>query len=143
MVEPDRDRTDDLKLAKLALSQLSYGPDSERCSHRAFERRLVGPGRLELPTSRLSSVRSNHLSYEPVMKGLQKSGLRGRNARAQRGGMPKQLEARYRLRICCNSTERKGNEGGGTVFGSQNVKSEIWSRVCFHCLSSEIEAGIR
>ena len=25
----DRDRTDDLKLAKLALSQLSYGPDSE------------------------------------------------------------------------------------------------------------------
>ena len=26
MVEPDRDRTDDLKLAKLALSQLSYGP---------------------------------------------------------------------------------------------------------------------
>jgi len=27
--------------------------------------RLVGPGRLELPTSRLSGVRSNHLSYGP------------------------------------------------------------------------------
>ena len=27
-----RDRTDDLKLAKLALSQLSYGPDLERLS---------------------------------------------------------------------------------------------------------------
>ena len=26
---------------------------------------LVGPGRLELPTSRLSGVRSNHLSYGP------------------------------------------------------------------------------
>ena len=26
---------------------------------------MVGPGRLELPTSRLSGVRSNHLSYEP------------------------------------------------------------------------------
>ena len=26
----DRDRTDDLKLAKLALSQLSYGPDRVR-----------------------------------------------------------------------------------------------------------------
>ena len=26
-----RDRTDDLKLAKLALSQLSYGPDRVRC----------------------------------------------------------------------------------------------------------------
>ena len=27
--------------------------------------RMVGPGRLELPTSRLSGVRSNHLSYGP------------------------------------------------------------------------------
>jgi hypothetical protein len=26
---------------------------------------MVGPGRLELPTSRLSSARSNQLSYEP------------------------------------------------------------------------------
>jgi hypothetical protein len=26
---------------------------------------LVGPGRFELPTSRLSSARSNQLSYEP------------------------------------------------------------------------------
>ena len=50
-----RDRTDDLKLAKLPLSQLSYGPI----------RTMVGPGRLELPTSRLSGVRSNHLSYRP------------------------------------------------------------------------------
>ena len=28
-------------------------------------RNLVGPGRVELPTSRLSGVRSNHLSYGP------------------------------------------------------------------------------
>ena len=27
---------------------------------------MVGLGRLELPTSRLSGVRSNHLSYKPV-----------------------------------------------------------------------------
>jgi hypothetical protein len=27
---------------------------------------VVGPGRVELPTSRLSGVRSNHLSYEPL-----------------------------------------------------------------------------
>ena len=51
-----RDRTDDLKLAKLALSQLSYGP---------IWRTLVGPGRFELPTPRLSSVCSNQLSYGP------------------------------------------------------------------------------
>lgn len=29
--------------------------------------RMVGPGRLELPTSRLSGVRSNHLSYGPIL----------------------------------------------------------------------------
>ena len=55
----ERDRTDDLRLAKPALSQLSYSPDV------SCRRRLVGQGRVELPTSRLSGVRSNHLSYWP------------------------------------------------------------------------------
>ena len=50
----ERDRTDDLRLAKPALSQLSYSPEPR-----------VGQGRVELPTSRLSGVRSNHLSYWP------------------------------------------------------------------------------
>ena len=78
-------------LAKHALSQLSYGPVpedecvlsrvmrarlrlrygaaafvQEACRAKAAEqRRLVGLGRLELPTSRLSSARSNQLSYKP------------------------------------------------------------------------------
>jgi hypothetical protein len=89
-----RDRTDDLKLAKLALSQLSYGPilakpaaspfgppgPQGRPAARAVAResqgdgrrrrrlrppRMVGLGRLERPTSPLSGVRSNHLSYRP------------------------------------------------------------------------------
>ena len=51
-----RNRTDDLLLAKQALSQLSYGP---------LPKLMVGPGRFELPTSRLSGVRSNQLSYRP------------------------------------------------------------------------------
>ena len=55
-----RDRTDDLLLAKQALSQLSYGPGCER-----YAPYVVGLGRLELPTSRLSSARSNQLSYKP------------------------------------------------------------------------------
>ncbi len=76
----ERDRTDDLMLAKHALSQLSYSP--EFCSGvtarpglhqlsavahmpRRSTERMVGPGRFELPTSRLSSARSNQLSYEP------------------------------------------------------------------------------
>ena len=64
-----RDRTDDLLLAKQALSQLSYGPAARNTCQSRVERRelreVVGLGRLELPTSRLSSARSNQLSYKP------------------------------------------------------------------------------
>ena len=59
-----RDRTDDLKLAKLALSQLSYGPD-RRPGTQPSAKAMVGPVRFELTTPRLSSVCSNQLSYEP------------------------------------------------------------------------------
>ena len=54
-----RSRTDDLMLAKHALYQLSYGPFSEGTPA------VVGPGGLEPPTSRLSGVCSNQLSYRP------------------------------------------------------------------------------
>ena len=53
-----RDRTADLLNANQALSQLSYSP--------VFViQKLVGLGRFELPTSPLSGVRSNQLSYRP------------------------------------------------------------------------------
>ena len=55
----DRVRTDGLRSASAALSQLSYIPLPNPFSI------LVGLGRVELPTSRLSGVRSNHLSYRP------------------------------------------------------------------------------
>ena len=68
----DRDRTGDPRLAKPVLSQLSYSPVSfarsgycERKETPAYadERScLVGHARLELATSPLSGVRSNHLS---------------------------------------------------------------------------------
>ena len=45
-------RTPDFRLAKAALSQLSYGPENS----------LVGHGGLEPPTSVLSGPRSNQLS---------------------------------------------------------------------------------
>jgi hypothetical protein len=38
-------------------------PAGGSCDPRG--KQMVGPGRLELPTSRLSGVRSNHLSYGP------------------------------------------------------------------------------
>ena len=60
-------------LAKHALSQLSYGPVPEDECFKPDERRIrsikmVGLGRLELPTSRLSSARSNQLSYKPLTR---------------------------------------------------------------------------
>jgi hypothetical protein len=69
----ERDRTDDLKLAKLALSQLSYAPGQ---SQNALAP-VVGLSRLELPTSRLSGVRSNHLSYRPDPLALALRNLKG------------------------------------------------------------------
>ena len=56
-----RDRTDDPLLAKQVLSQLSYGP----------VHLMVGLGRFEPPTSPLSGVRSNQLSYRPSGAGRQ------------------------------------------------------------------------
>ena len=67
-----RDRTDDLLLAKQALSQLSYGPGRTIAIRRRRWRpagaawKVVGLGRFELPTSPLSGVRSNRLSYRPA-----------------------------------------------------------------------------
>ena len=58
----ERDRTDDLLLAKQALSQLSYTPAFQADSWIA-DSGMVGQGRFEPPTSRLSSARSNQLSY--------------------------------------------------------------------------------
>ena len=42
------------------LSQLSYSPK------RVLMAKMVGLGRFELPTSPLSGVRSNQLSYRPI-----------------------------------------------------------------------------
>ena len=51
-------------LAKHALSQLSYGPGKTEIKSASIWM-MVGLGRLERPTSPLSGVRSNHLSYRP------------------------------------------------------------------------------
>ena len=57
-------RTRSLRLAKPALSQLSYIPMfPDRIDP---DRSMVGLGGLEPPTSRLSGVRSNQLSYRPT-----------------------------------------------------------------------------
>ena len=75
----ERDRTDDLLVANQALSHLSYTPQvqfqvsgfwffNSKLQTRNSQLFLVGLGRLELPTSRLSGVRSNQLSYRPSLR---------------------------------------------------------------------------
>ena len=58
----DRDRTDDLLVANQALSQTELQPRS-----RSLARSRVGLSGVEPLTSRLSGVRSNHLSYRPMV----------------------------------------------------------------------------
>jgi hypothetical protein len=73
----NRDRTGDLLLAKQALSQLSYIPVLKTRWNLVVLLSIsgmVGLGRVELPTSRLSGVRSNHLSYRPILGGRSRSG---------------------------------------------------------------------
>ncbi len=55
----ERIRTVDLLLAKQALSQLSYTPEPGIICPT-----MVGLGRIELPTSRLSGVRSNRTELQ-------------------------------------------------------------------------------
>ncbi len=61
-----RDRTADLLRAKQALSQLSYSP-IEKLPQQQATRKLVGLSGFEPPTSPLSGVRSNQLSYKPTV----------------------------------------------------------------------------
>jgi len=80
----ERDRTADLMLAKHALSQLSYSP-----TLWAPARVLVGLGRVELPTSPLSGVRSNQLSYRPERPILLAAPLPALWCSPEPGGSPK------------------------------------------------------
>ena len=57
-----RDRTADLLDANQALSQLSYSP-----IRKLITQKMVGLGGFEPPTSPLSGVRSNQLSYRPLI----------------------------------------------------------------------------
>ena len=71
----EENRTLDPLLARQVLSQLSYTPiigyfdNLLVCilTFTAFKSCLVGLSGLEPPTSRLSGVRSNRLSYKPVL----------------------------------------------------------------------------
>ena len=132
-----RDRTDDLMLAKHALSQLSYGPVPEdECSTCRLRRttlrcEVVGLGRLELPTSRLSSARSNQLSYKPVTRGsmLARTG----SHRMHRTSASTLARARPR---------RKRNEDGGVPPMELN-DPEMLALMCSKRSDRDAEASLK
>ena len=70
-------RTRSLRLAKPALSQLSYIPGNQGSRRLRRTRNVVGLGGLEPPTSRLSGVRSNQLSYGPTGRASMGGSARG------------------------------------------------------------------
>jgi hypothetical protein len=77
----------------LCTAPLRSSPFSKQCPFSLYSARqifncqranyklvgVVGLGRLELPTSPLSGVRSNHLSYRPVRRRCGESGGAGRD----------------------------------------------------------------
>ena len=84
----------------------------------AEQRRLVGLGRLELPTSRLSSARSNQLSYKPLTLSLKKDrdmlarnqqSYRLRRTSAAPGACSSAKKEKRRRRNPANGAQRSGD----------------------------------
>ena len=95
-----------LRSPSLALRRSSLRSRRPAEPEAAEQRRLVGLGRLELPTSRLSSARSNQLSYKPLTLFLKKDrDLLTRNQQSCRPRRTSAALARVRPR-------RKRNEDG-------------------------------
>ena len=81
-------RTLDPLLARQVLSQLSYIP-----IWNCEPFRVMGLRRLELPTSRLSGVRSNQLSYKPILD---------QAATYPPGSLPTKYFRPYRSSLACS-----------------------------------------
>ena len=101
--------------------RLSASPGTLRsvwrgCATRSRRRSVVGLGRLELPTSRLSSARSNQLSYKPLTT---RSIARSRASAHANASHKRKLLARVRPR-------RKRNEDGEIPPMQLNNPDDRW-----------------
>ena len=86
-------------------------------------RRLVGLGRLELPTSRLSSARSNQLSYKP---------LTTRSMLARTGSSPMHRTSASPWRVFVRE-ERE----------TKTAKSRQWSSTILKLLAPDVSEEVR
>jgi hypothetical protein len=78
---------------------------------------MVGLGRLELPTLRLSGVRSNHLSYRPLcLGGCWRSRVRPSRKRNVGGECPAYRS--LRLRVCSMTSRYEVRQKAGFDEGS-------------------------
>ena len=117
-------------LAKHALSQLSYGPVATPSAYRKIEpiprgrnvanslsqlsrgKQMVGLGRLELPTSRLSSARSNQLSYKPEPR-----------MRPCFGQRRSRMKRHYQARSCQKGKRRRCGAWRNTLLKPQHASA--------------------
>ncbi len=83
-----------------------FHPPDEKFSLRETGYEVVGRGGLEPPTSRLSGVRSNQLSYRPFISGRPRKSLRVLFPSCLFQGLSHPTKAVMRQK-------RKRNEGGG------------------------------
>ena len=90
---------------------------------------MVGLGRLELPTSRLSSARSNQLSYKPSTANSLRQGLE--HARAQ----PARADASHK-RSPWRVFVREERE-------TKTAKSRQWSSAILKLLAPDVSKEVR
>src|SRR6476659_2275307 len=97
----------------------------------AQQRRLVGLGRLELPTSRLSSARSNQLSYKPQRSPFGKGA--GQSLASTRRQAPDAIAQALSPRRVFVREERE----------TKTAKSRQWSSTILKLLAPDVSKTIR
>src|ERR1700719_16377 len=98
------------------------------CATRSQRRSVVGLGRLELPTSRLSSARSNQLSYKPLTLSLRGIGACSRASALSANASPRRSPGRVFVR-----EERE----------TKTAKSRQWSSTILKLLAPDVSEEVR
>src|SRR5918994_5909261 len=106
-------------------------PRSNSSKIRAMRRKLVGLGRLERPTSPLSGVRSNHLSYRPAppLYGSPAPNAIPHPPQRPKRKRPKSPSASAPARKKPDRSREKRNEGGGIPLKEALTKPRVFQAI--------------